>query len=86
MNSPSELTPACSPHSGKPRAAYGTFAEVDKPTSSAKGDFGWHKVGDGVALAAGNHTMKVMKEATTRGAAILDAFYLTAGNEAPVEK
>ncbi len=67
-------------------ATYGTFAEVDKPTSSAKGDFGWHKVGDGVVLAAGNHTMKVMKEATTRGAAILDAFYLTTGDEAPVEK
>lgn len=67
-------------------ATYGAFAEVDKPTSSAKGDFGWHKVGAGVALAAGNHTMKVMKEETTRGAAILDAFYLTTGDEVPVEK
>ncbi|MEK7165174.1 MAG: hypothetical protein AAB779_04470, partial [Patescibacteria group bacterium] len=67
-------------------AAYGAFAEVDKPTASAKGDFGWHKVGAGVVIVAGNHTMKVMKEATTRGAAILDAFYLTTGDEVPVEK
>jgi len=66
--------------------AYGAFAEVDKPTSGAKGDFGWHKVGAGVALSAGNHTMKVMKEDTTRGAAILDAFYLTTGDDVPAEK
>ncbi|MBI4457929.1 hypothetical protein HY633_03125 [Candidatus Uhrbacteria bacterium] len=67
-------------------AAYGTFAEVDKPTSSAKGDFGWHKVGAGIPLSAGTHTMKVMKEDTTSGAAVLDAFYLTVGGETPAEK
>lgn len=65
---------------------YGTFAEVDKPSTGAKGDFGWHKVGAGIVLSSGQHVMKVAKEATTSGAAILDAYYLTIGAEVPTEK
>lgn len=67
---------------------YGTFGETSAPVPSGNkiGVFSWHKVGDGVSLKAGSHTMKVMKEATTAGAAILDSFYLTAGNETPSEK
>ncbi|MDD5098362.1 MAG: hypothetical protein PHD31_01425 [Candidatus Pacebacteria bacterium] len=67
---------------------YGTFGETSAsvPSGNKIGVFAWHKVGDGVALKTGSHTMKVMKEATTAGAAILDSFYLTTGNETPPEK
>ncbi len=67
-------------------SSYGTFSEVDKVTTSAKGDFGWHKVGTGITLTKGTHVMKAMKEDTTSGAVILDAFYLTVGVEVPAEK
>lgn len=66
---------------------YGTFGEVEKDAPSDRGVFGWHKVGNGVLLTAGTHTLKVTKEATTAGAAILDAFYLTTDpNDRPSEK
>ncbi len=65
---------------------YGTFAEVDKVSTAARGDFGWHKAGAGITLTKGAHVLKVMKEDTTRGAAVLDAFYLTLGSETPAEK
>lgn len=66
---------------------YGTFAEVDKDALGDRGVFGWHRIGNGVHLTAGEHTLKVTKEATTAGAAIIDAFYLTADpNDRPSEK
>ena len=66
---------------------YGAFSEVDIPAPGDKGAFGWHRVGNGVNLTTGTHTMKVTKEATTAGAAILDAFYLTTDpNDRPAEK
>jgi len=67
---------------------YGTFPETTAsvPSNNRNGVFAWHKVGDGASLKAGSHTMKVMKEATTRGAAILDSFYLTTGSGIPPEK
>ncbi len=67
---------------------YGTFGEtsVSVPPDNKKGVFAWHKVGNGISLTAGTHVMKVMKEATTVGAAILDSFYLTVGSETPSEK
>lgn len=69
-------------------ANYGTFAENTSavPSGNTKGVFAWHKVGEGVSLKAGLRTMKVMKQATTAGAAILDSFYLTTGSEVPSEK
>ena len=66
----------------------GTFPEVILPKSKIdpqKGAFGWHNVGK-VRLSSGQNTMKTTKESTTSGAAILDAFYLTTGNEIPTEK
>lgn len=64
----------------------GTFPEVALGSASGdRGMFGWHMVGT-VDLAAGAQTMKVAKEATTSGAAILDAYYLTTGPEVPPEK
>ncbi|MDO8793628.1 MAG: hypothetical protein Q7J25_03310 [Vicinamibacterales bacterium] len=66
---------------------YVTFGEVEKDAPGDRGVFGWHKVGGGVLLTAGTHTLKVTKEATTAGAAILDAFYLTPDpNDRPSEK
>jgi hypothetical protein len=66
--------------------AMGTFPEVTLDTSSGnRGMFGWHLVGT-VDLAGGAQTLKVTKEATTSGAAILDAYYLTTGLEVPPEK
>lgn len=65
---------------------YGTFPEVNIPSEGAKGAFGWHKVGGGIELETGLHKMKITKEATTAGAAILDAFYLTLGDETPPKK
>jgi len=67
-------------------AVYGAFAEVDKVSTGAKGDFGWHQAGSGINLTKGTHLLKVMKENTTSGAAVLDAFYLTLGSEIPAEK
>ena len=65
---------------------YGAFSEVNIPTTSNNGNFGWHKVGTGVSLSAGSHMMKITKQYTTSGVAILDVFYLTAGTEIPSEK
>jgi len=67
---------------------YGTFGETSAsvPSDNEIGVVAWHKVGDGVSLKSGSHTMKITKEATTAGAAILDSFYLTTGSEAPSEK
>lgn len=65
---------------------YGTFPETTVAAPGDKGAFGWHKVGGGVTVAAGKHVMRVAKESTTSGAAILDAFYLTNGADAPPEK
>ena len=56
---------------------YGAFPEVDISAPGDKGAFGWHRIGAGVSLSVGEHVMKVSKEATTAGAAILDAFYFT---------
>lgn len=68
--------------------SYGTFGETSTPVPSGNkiGVIAWHKVGSGVSLKAGQHSMKITKEATTAGAAILDSFYLTTGNETPSEK
>lgn len=68
--------------------SFGTFPETTTsvPSGNKIGVFAWHKVGGTVSLKAGAHTMKVVKESTTLGAAILDAFYLTAGSEVPPEK
>lgn len=67
---------------------YGTFPETTAsvPSNNKIGVFAWHKVGNGVTLKAGSHAMKIAKEATTSGAAILDSFYLTTAKEAPPEK
>lgn len=66
---------------------YGAFPEVDIPAPGDKGAFGWHRIGNGINLTSGTHAMKVTKEATTAGAAILDAFYLTTDpNDRPAEK
>lgn len=67
---------------------YGVFAENTSvvPSGNRNGVFAWHKVGSGVSLKVGQHTMKITKEATTAGAAILDSFYLTTGSEVPSEK
>jgi hypothetical protein len=67
---------------------YGTFGETNAsvPSGNKIGVVAWHKVGDGINLKVGSHTMKITKESTTSGAAILDSFYLTTGNETPSEK
>lgn len=65
---------------------YGAFPEVNIPSEGAKGAFGWHKVGGGIELEVRLHKMKIIKESTTSGAAILDAFYLTLNNETPTKK
>jgi len=65
---------------------YGVFGETTVSAPGDKGAFGWHKIGEGIQLAAGAHKMKITKEASTVGAAILDAFYFTTGNETPKEK
>ena len=67
---------------------YGTFGETNAsvPPDNKIGVFAWHKVGDGVSLKVGSHIMKIIKEDTTSGAAVLDSFYLTTGSEAPSEK
>jgi hypothetical protein len=67
---------------------YGTFPEnnANVPAGNTKGILAWHKVGDIIFLKARQHTMKVMKQATTKGAATLDSFYLTIGSEVPSEK
>ncbi len=67
---------------------YGTFPETTAsvPANNKIGVFAWHKVGIGVSLKAGGHAMKITKESTTNGAAVLDSFYLTTGSEAPPEK
>lgn len=67
---------------------YGTFPEntAPVPADNKIGVFAWHKVGGGVTFKTGSHTMKITKEATTSGAAILDSFYLTTGSEVPPEK
>ncbi|OIO28382.1 MAG: hypothetical protein AUJ60_07375 [Nitrospirae bacterium CG1_02_44_142] len=66
---------------------YGVFPEVDIPAPGDKGALGWHKIGNGIWLTRGEHIMKIIKEATTSGAAIIDAYYLTIDpNDAPPEK
>ncbi len=66
---------------------YGIFPEVDLPAPGDKGIFGWHRIGGGVRLTPGEHILKVTKAATTSGAAVLDAYYLTSDpNEVPPEK
>jgi len=66
---------------------YGVFSEVDLSANGDKGAFGWHRVGNGIKLSYGTHILKVTKEATTAGAAILDAFYLTTDpDDKPAEK
>lgn len=72
----------------------GTFPEISlaelssqgRQIDPAKGLFGWHKIAGPVRISGGANTMKVEKEATTAGAAILDAFYITSGNEVPPER
>lgn len=67
---------------------YGTFPETTAsvPADNKIGVFAWHKVGSGVNLKTGGQTMKIIKETTSSGAAILDSFYLTTGVEIPPEK
>lgn len=65
---------------------YGAFPEVNIFSEGAKGAFGWHKVGGGIELETGLCKMKIIKEATTAGAAVLDTFYLTLSNETPPKK
>jgi len=66
--------------------SYGTFGEVNIPVSSNLGAIGWHEVGSGVTLTAGKHVLRITKEATTAGAAVLDAYYLTTDTDVPPEK
>ncbi len=66
---------------------FGPFEE-NTAARSAKyppGAFRWHKVAD-VQLKAGDHKMRVEKVESSSGAAILDAFYLTTGDDKPAEK
>lgn len=67
---------------------YGAFPETTAsvPSGNKIGVFAWHRVGGSVTLKAGAHTMKITKESTTSGAAILDSFYLTTGSDVPPEK
>ena len=65
---------------------YGVFGENSGSAGGDKGAFAWHKIGDGAALTKGAHKMKITKEASTVGAAVLDAFYFTTGAETPKEK
>lgn len=67
---------------------FGTFAEnlEGRSVPYPKGAFRWHKVGQ-VELSAGAHTMRVVKKASTSGAAILDSFWFTTDGQAtPPEK
>ncbi|MEK9152805.1 MAG: hypothetical protein AAB692_05575, partial [Patescibacteria group bacterium] len=69
---------------GKP---LGSFAENEKGRSVPypKGAFNWHKVAS-VKLSAGKHVLRITKQSTSSRAAILDAYYLTSGDEAPAQK
>ena len=65
---------------------YGTFGETAASLPAGKDAIiAWHQVGPGVDLKIGSHTLKIVKESSTVGAAILDAYYLTTGNEAPTQ-
>lgn len=65
---------------------FGVFPEANIPAPGDKGAIGWHKVGDSIEFNQGKHAMKIIKESSTAGAAILDAFYFTTGSEVPPEK
>ncbi|MDD5251628.1 MAG: hypothetical protein PHT12_03260 [Patescibacteria group bacterium] len=65
---------------------YAVTGENDRNPQGDKGTFAWHKVGSGIQLTAGAHTLTITKEKTTAGAAILDAYYFTSGSETPAEK
>jgi hypothetical protein len=65
----------------------GSFAENEQGRSVPypKGAFNWHKVAS-VKLTAGKHVLRVTKQSTSSRAAILDAYYLSSGDEAPTQK
>ncbi|MFA6322813.1 MAG: hypothetical protein WCX71_05095 [Candidatus Buchananbacteria bacterium] len=66
---------------------YGTFGETAANILPGQNAIiAWHQVGTGVSLKMGSHSMKVVKESTTAGAAILDAFYLTTNSQAPTQQ
>lgn len=65
---------------------YGVFPETTVASPGDKGAFGWHKIGVGIDLSVAAHKMKITKESTSVGAAILDAFYFTTGDDTPPEK
>ena len=58
--------------------------EFRVPANTSPGSYGWgwHLIGT-VYLTKGKHIMKVVKESTTSAAAVLDAFYVTQGEEQP---
>lgn len=65
-----------------------TTPEVSLPKDKInpqKGAFAWHKIAT-LKINGGWNILKVEKEKTTSGAAILDVFYITGGNETPPEK
>ncbi|HRY62849.1 MAG TPA: hypothetical protein P5056_03720, partial [Candidatus Paceibacterota bacterium] len=70
---------------GKSLGTYPEVALAGSKIDAGKGAFGWHKVFV-TKLNAGPNMMKVTKESTTSGAAILDAFYFTTGSDVPPEK
>ncbi len=51
---------------------------VPENTRPDNSGWGWHQFGK-LYLKKGRHIMKVQKEATTSGAAVIDAFYFTTG-------
>lgn len=72
----------------------GTFPEISlaelssqgRQIDPAKGTFGWHKIAGPIRISGGGNIFKAEKEATTAGAAILDAFYFTTDpNDIPPE-
>ncbi len=58
--------------------------EFKVPANTSPGSYGWgwHLIGT-VHLVKGKHIMKIVKESTTSAAAVLDAFYITQGEEHP---
>ncbi|HBM45679.1 MAG: hypothetical protein UT05_C0004G0015 [Parcubacteria group bacterium GW2011_GWF2_38_76] len=69
-----------------PEISLAELSASSRKIDPAKGIFGWHKIAGPIKISGGANTLKVEKEATTAGAAILDAFYITSGNEVPPER
>lgn len=69
-----------------PEISLSELSKSGRQIDPAKGIFGWHKVAGPIKISGGANTLKVEKEATTAGAAIFDAFYITSGDEVPPER